>query len=65
MQDKSQNRGAAMLFRTRVVVDELADEVYLLCFFVYSSIRFPFKISSASYNKNLILKIIHPPNAAK
>jgi hypothetical protein len=57
MQDKSQNRGAAMLFRTRVVVDALADEVYLLCFFVYSSLRFPFKISSASYNKNLILKI--------
>jgi hypothetical protein len=46
-----------------VVVDELADEVYLLCFYVYSSIRFPFQISSAISNKNLIFKISNATNA--
>jgi hypothetical protein len=64
MQDRLQNHGAAIPFQTLVIVDGLAGDKYLICFYVYSSIRFLLNIIG-NFKKNLIFKISNPPNAPK
>jgi len=47
-----------------VIVDALAGEICLICFYVYSSIKFLLNIIG-NFKKNLIFKISNPPNAPK